>query len=294
MRLAAALSTGLAVWLVLSTVSGRPLTWHRRPSASGRRRVWLSQAGSDLTPAQFVVGSLGLGLVTFGLLAVVTGTPATAAVPAVVIGLLPRAQLARARQRRLRALQEAWPDALRDLVAATSAGRSLTQAVRRLASEGPEALRPSFERYASLVRVVGVVPALEVVREELSDPTSDRVLEVLVLAHERGGHTVGDILRDLAEATTKDLRMLEELRTEGLEQRINARAVFVLPWLVLLALTAQEGLFRDFYGSSSGLVVIVIAAVMSLGGVAVVSKLGREPLEPRVFGRSATRPGGGP
>ena len=36
--------------------------------------------------------------------------------------------------------------------------------------------------------------------------------------------------------------------------RINARAVMVLPWCVLVALTARPGAFRTFYQSSGGVV----------------------------------------
>ena len=48
-----------------------------------------------------------------------------------------------------------------------------------------------------------------------------------------------EILEDLVVATTKDLKVLDEIDTEGLEMRINARAVLVLPWFVLVALTAR-------------------------------------------------------
>ena len=64
------------------------------------------------------------------------------------------------------------------------------------------------------------------------------MLEVLLLAHERGGPIVRSILEDLVDATTRDLKLLDALETEGLEMRINARAVVVLPWFVLVALTA--------------------------------------------------------
>jgi hypothetical protein len=96
-------------------------------------------------------------------------------------------------------------------------------------------------------------------REAPVVPTSDRVIEVLLLAHERGGPIVRSILEDLVDATTRDLKLLDALETEGLEMRINARAVVVLPWLVLVALTARAGPFRDFYRSSGGLVTLVLA-----------------------------------
>jgi tight adherence protein B len=127
------------------------------------------------------------------------------------------------------------------------------------------------------------------VKSDLADPTSDRVIEVLILAYERGGAVVPEILSDLADATTKDLWTLEEIRTDALEHKINSRIVFVLPWLVLVAMTARSGAFREFYASSLGVAVAVVGGVMSLIGVVIASRLGSQPPEPRVF--VATRGG---
>jgi hypothetical protein len=41
-------------------------------------------------------------------------------------------------------------------------------------------------------------------------------------------------------ATTRDIKLLDELETEGREMRINDRAVVVLPWLVLVVLANLE------------------------------------------------------
>ena len=285
----AALLSGVAVALLVAVVLGRAprLSRARRRAQVGRRQEWLTQAGLQLTPRRFALGSIAAGALAFTVLALLTGTPAVAIVPAVAIGLLPRAYYARRRAARLREVAEAWPDGLRDLIATISAGGSLHQAITALAATGPEPLQRAFSRYALLARALGVVPALEVVREELADPTSDRVIEVLMLAHERGGHVLTDILRDLADAATRDLRALDEIATDALEQQVNARAVFVLPWLVLLVLTMQPGPFRDFYRSPGGVLVVIIGAVMSLVGSWLVARLGRPVIEERVLGAAA-------
>lgn len=288
--LIAVLSTAAFAYLAVGFATGNApeLSFGsgRRAQVSSRQ-LWLVQAGVDLTPRQFWGGSAVLGLVTFGFVSLLTATPAVAIVPAIGVGLLPRAYFARQRAQRMRGLQEAWPDGVRDLLASISAGMSLNQAVNSLASGGPEALRDAFARYPTLSKMIGVVPALEVVKEELADPTSDRIIEVLILAHEKGGHILTDILRDLAEATVKDVRAIEEISTEALEQKINARAVFVLPWLVLLILTIRPGFFRDFYQSGGGLLVVIVGALLSLFGLWVVSRLSREEVERRVLGGAA-------
>jgi hypothetical protein len=54
------------------------------------------------------------------------------------------------------------------------------------------------------------------------------VIEVPILAHERGGHILQEILEDFVQATTKDLKLREEIASEGLEMRINSGAVLAV------------------------------------------------------------------
>lgn len=288
MRLVAALASGAAVGLAVALVLGRyPRARRRRADPLAD---WLMQAGSSLTPLRFrllTFAVFGGALLVFTAIA---GVWTVALVPAMAAAFLPRAYLGRARERRLLEVQGAWSDGLRDLIASMSAGMSLQRAVETMAATGPEPLRRAFRRFPLLARTVGVTAALEGIREQLADPTSDRVIEVLIVAHRRGGTLVPDILRDLAVATTRDMWASEEMVTQALEQKINARAVFVLPWLVLLALTARQGAFRDFYGTPLGGLVIAVGGLMSLGGILLVSRLGREPPEPRVLGGRGVTP----
>jgi tight adherence protein B len=252
----------------------------RRPDRAG---LWMSQAGVSATPLQFWASALGAALATFLLVSVLTGSWVVAVVPAVLIGMLPRLYFGAQRRKRLAAVTQSWPDGLRDLVASISAGRSLPRAIEDLAESGPLPLRRAFSSFAFRSRSLGVVSALEAIRDELADPTTDRVIEVLIVAHRRGGAIVPEILRDLAEATARDSWVSEEIDSAALEHKINARAVFVLPWLVLVAMTARPGPFRDFYGTRLGLVVIVVGGLLSLSGSVIVSRLGRQPDEPRIL-----------
>lgn len=239
--------------------------------------------GLDLTLSQFWGTVLGAAVITFVVVYGLTGLAVVAAVPALVVATLPRAYFSRARAKRLASVQDAWPDGIRDILASIRAGSSLPVALESLARFGPPPLREAFQGFTVYSRSLGVVQALEIVRDDLADPTSDRVIEVLILAYERGGAVVPAILADLAEATTRDSWALEQIRTETLEHKINSRVVFVLPWLVLVAITSKPGAFRDFYSTPSGILVVVLGGVMSLVGVAIASRLGAIPAEPRVF-----------
>jgi tight adherence protein B len=288
MRILAACLIGLCCALAAGALMGTlPVMRLPKPAFGAPRardRLWLQQAGAGLTPFRFWGGSVGAGLLALLVLVALTGSVFVALVPSIAVALFPRGYFARRRRLRMREVQAEWPDGLRDIGASIAAGRSLTQSVTSLATTGPPALRIAFERFPELARVLGTGPALELVKAELADPTSDRVIEVLLLAHDRGGAIVRNVLEDLVDTTTRDLKLLDALETEGLEMRINARAVVVLPWFVLVALTARAGPFRDFYRSSGGLVTLIVAAGLTGIGMAFLRRLGRDEDEERVFG----------
>lgn len=276
----AALATAVAVGLILKwLVQGV----RHRGQKTRIKTTWLKESGLDVTAGQFWLTSLGAGLATYGVVFALTSLPIVSLMPAIVVATLPKAYFSRRRAQRLDQVLRAWPDGLRDLVASVKSGASLPTAIEDLASLGPLPLREAFQGFSVYSHSLGVVPALEMIKSDLSDPTSDRVIEVLILAYERGGAVVPEILSDLAAATTKDLWALEEIRTDALEQKINSRIVFVLPWLVLVAMTARAGAFREFYASPAGVLVAVIGGVMSVIGVVIASRLGAQPAEPRVF-----------
>ena len=291
MRLLAALLAGISCYLAVGYITGLApdLRWRvdREVSDIGRRQLWLTQAGARLSSGQFRLWSVLLGLIAFVVGMALTGVAWVALPPALAVGALPHWYFGRRRLRRLREVHEAWPDGLRHIVASLRTGSSLTAALDDLARTGPEPLRVAFVRFPALSRALGVDTALTVIREELADPTSDRVIEILLVAYERGGSIVPAVLTDLSDATTRDLRTVEEIRTNALEQRINGRIVFAVPWLVLLMLTSRPGPFHDFYASTAGVLVIVIGAVLSLFGAWLVARLSRDTIEPRVLGSSA-------
>ena len=252
-----------------------------------RFETWLVQTGTRASASQCLGGAVALVGVVFLVLAALTG-PIVAAAPALACAAVPFLLLARHRRERMSAVQRAWPDALRDLLAGVAAGQSLHQALIVVSAQGPAPLRPVLQSYPGLSRALGPVGALEAMRRDLADPLSDRVIEVLVLALERGGSIVRTVLEDIVQATTADLDVLAAIETEVLESRINARAVLVLPWCALVLLTIGDGPFRDFYRGAGGAVVVVLGAVLSAVGALLIARLGGIPIEARVFDGGAT------
>lgn len=291
MRFLAAVMTALFVYLAAGFLSGQPPRFgtrmRQKPQVS-RRQLWLIQAGSDLSPRQFLAGSILSGVLGFAFFRAIAGTWWVALIPSLIIAFLPYAYFSRQRAERLAAVQRAWPDGLREVLAYVNSGATLSAAVESLAERGPEPLREAFARYPSRSRMLGVIPALEVAKEELADPASDKVIEVLILAHQFGGSSLQVVLRDLIETMSADQRTAEEIRTAGFEQRLEGIVVAMAPWLILLFLATVPETYREFYRSHEGRFVVMIAAVWAAFGWVLMRIISKPREEIRVFGGGST------
>lgn len=289
MRLVALAAAGFLGFALMGWLLGHPVTigglrHHDSETRAEQRRRWLRQAGAATTARQFYGVSAAASAAAFGLLYVLTDTWTVALVPALLGGLAPHAYYSRQRKQRLAAVNRAWPDGLRDLTAAAT-HLTLHQSILALARSGPAPLRNAFAAYPTTSRVLGSVAALEHIKEELADPTSDRVLEVLIVAQDRGtgGELLRHILADLAASFTADLRTEEEINTARLEPKISMATAATVPWLLLVATTLADSPQRAYYTSGRGLVPIMVSAALTVAGVMCVRLLARDPVESRLF-----------
>ncbi|MFP4074231.1 MAG: type II secretion system F family protein [Actinomycetota bacterium] len=289
MRLLIAFAGGFTAYLIVGLIAGVAPTFtrsHRRPR-TGRMRRWLIQVGSPLTPAQFAAASAGIGGAAWLLLALVMGEWFASFFPAAACSGYLAWTYERRRRDRLGDIAEAWPDAIRLLLSYVRSGSTISTAVAALADQGPLPLRSVFAGWEERSRLLGFATALELVREQLADPTSDRVIEVLVIAHESGGELVADVLSDLSDEITEDLRTEKAIRAEGTTQRIESWVVGVTPWLLLVYLTASQGAYRTFYQSGAGRLVVLAAAIWWATGLTVLRVVKKRDAEARVLGGAA-------
>ncbi len=292
MRLVAGLAAGLFVYLSIGTLVGISPSWLGRVTERPRDerwREWLQQADANVTPAQFIGVSAGLGLIVGSIVGLVVGVPALGAVAGMVAATAPQMVFARRRQALVRARLAAWPDALRDIITHLRASLSLHASLCEVGRSGPQPLRPYFNRYAGLSGALDQRTALEVVREDLADPLSDRVVEVLLVAFDQGSSVVIDILDELASSSSEDLRLLDEIETLQLETKLEARGAAVLPFVVLAMLCLFTPGYRSFYATSAGWMVVTIGSAMSFGGLLFIKRLGRVPTEDRILSVGSPR-----
>ncbi len=276
--------TLLVVGVTLMLLSRNPPRQSQaRADRAEQRRAWLVQAGiPNVKPAQVAGFCAGLGVLVAVLVIGTSRSLWLGVAFAALGGYLPVMVLKARRRRRVRELQEAWPDAIDNLVSAVGAGLSLPKAVASLADRGPELLRPAIARFAATYEATGQFAAsLDQLKDDLADPTADRVVEALRLASEVGGTQVGRTLRILSGVLRDHYRVRKELEARQGWVIVAARLAFGTPWFVLLLLSTRREAVAAYRGPG-GALVLGIGAALAILGYRTMLAIGRIPPEERV------------
>ena len=260
------------------------------PTAVRRETVWhrlndeLTQAGLEQTgPGTLVAGSLAAGVLAGLLVLAASGAVSVAICFAGMALYAPLAYVRYRARRRRRALREVWPDAVDNITSAVRAGMALPEALAQLSLRGPVELRPAFAAFAQDYRATGrFAPSLDALKERLSDPVADRLVEALRLAREVGGSDLGGLLRTLSRFLREDARTRGELETRQTWTVNAARLSVAAPWIVLAILATRGGAITA-YDSRVGVLVLATGAALCFTAYRLMMHIGRLPEERRVL-----------
>jgi len=268
--------------------------WPRdAPSASPvpRRAGLVSRLSDDLVQAGYVavtprmlLGACAMAFVLiFAVFATATRVVAVATCFALMAGYAP-ILLVRMRARRRRSvMRDLWPDVVDNIGSAVRAGLALPEALSQLTVRGPEELRPAFAAFAEDYRATGrFQECLDRLKDRLSDPVADRLIESLRIAREVGGSDLGRLLRTLSAFLREDARTRGELETRQGWTVNAARLAVAAPWIVLAMLATRPGSLQA-YSRPAGVLVLAIGGALCLVAYRVMVRVGRLPQEGRVL-----------
>ena len=256
----------------------------RRAGLASRLSDELAQAGYDAVTTRSLLGACVMAFVlTFLVCAATTRVVPIALCFALMAGYAP-ILLVRMRARRRRAvMRDLWPDVVDNIGSAVRAGLALPEALSQLTLRGPEELRPAFAAFAEDYRATGrFQQCLDRLKERLSDPVADRLIESLRIAREVGGSDLGRLLRTLSTFLREDARTRAELETRQGWTINAARLAVAAPWIVLAMLSSRPESLQA-YSRPAGVLVLVIGAALSFVAYAVMVRVGRLPEEGRVL-----------
>ncbi len=239
----------------------------------------LAHVGTSSLISMCVVLAAGVGLVV----GLVTATPPIALCFALIAGYAPIGVVRSRARRRAREFAEVWPEAVDNLASAVRAGLSLPDALGNLGSRGPEPLRPAFDAFATDYQLSGRFgDCLDRLKERLSDPVGDRVVEGLRVAREVGGGELGRLLRSLSGYLRDEARTRSEMEARQAWTVNGARLAVAAPWVVLLFMSGQSEVIQR-YNSSAGVAVLAGGAAACLAAYRLMMRIGRLPVERRIL-----------
>jgi len=266
--------------------------WPRQESSRAPRRHRLAsrlsdelvQAGYDAVKPRSLLGAC---VMAFGVVFLVCAATAKVMPVALCFALMAGyspIQLVRMRARRQRSImRELWPDVVDNIGSAVRAGLALPEALSQLSVRGPEELRPAFACFAEDYRATGrFQECLDRLKERLSDPIADRLIESLRIAREVGGSDLGRLLRTLSAFLREDARTRAELETRQGWTINAAKLAVAAPWIVLAMLSTRPDSLQA-YSRPAGVLVLAVGAALSFVAYSLMVRVGRLPEEGRVL-----------
>jgi len=244
----------------------------------------LAQAGYDAVTPGSLLGACVMAFALIFLLFAATTQVIPIALCFATMAAYAPILLVRMRARRRRAvMRDLWPDVVDNIGSAVRAGLALPEALSQLTIRGPEELRPAFAAFAEDYRATGKFQeCLDRLKERLSDPVGDRLIESLRIAREVGGSDLGRLLRTLSAFLREDARTRAELETRQGWTINAARLAVAAPWIVLAMLSSRPDSLQA-YSRPAGVLVLAIGGALSLVAYRLMVRVGRLPEEGRVL-----------
>lgn len=277
------LLAGIGFFLIWQSFWDVPVPPARRrrpdPIASTLRKAGIEK----LSTFGFLFGCLVCAVLVFLIAMIFSGSLPVASCFGIFGIMLPVLLVRRRAAQRAAVLRELWPDVVDHLKSAIRAGLSLSEALIQLGEKGPEELRPYFRDFSADYRSGGQFePALDRLKERLSDPVADRIFEALRLTREVGGTDLGLLLGALGEFLREAARTRSELEARQSWTVNAARLAVVAPWIVLILLSTQPDALKA-YNSAAGWILLFTGLGVSVVCYQVMLRIGALPKEERVL-----------
>src|SRR5215212_9656871 len=214
---------------------------------------WIEQSGVKVSVSAMLLIAL-VSAAAVGMIAMVS-THASASIPlGAVIGFgLPFFVLRFKRTRRLRAFEEAFPEALDLISRALKAGHAFATGLKMVADEMPEPIGPEFRKSFDEQNFgLPLKDALE--NLTLRIPILDvRFFATAVLIQRETGGNLSEILENLAHVVRERFKILRQVRVYTAHGRLTGYVLLALPAVLSVALSFinpehMNTLFRERMG----------------------------------------------
>lgn len=240
---------------------------------------WAIQAGYPrFTLPWMLLASLLSGLAGGFLVFSSTKLPILAIGISVLLVFAPTIWIRSKSAKRRRQLQKAWPDVVDGIISSVRAGMSLGETLVSAARNAPEEINDILREFITDYRASGLLShALDNLKVRAADPVADRIVESLRMADQVGGGDLIRLLHDLSAMLREEERTRREVEARQSWTIATARLAAAAPWLVVGLLTLTNPQIAEIYSTTTGSLVLLGGALVTVFAYALMLRLGRLP-----------------
>jgi tight adherence protein B len=234
----------------------------------------LEAAGSNLRSGEFVVATIGAGLLGAVLGAAILQNVLLAGVIGVVGALVPTALLRMALNRRSDRLREQLPDVLTIMASSLRAGHSFLQALDTVAREIPAPANVEFQRLVAEIRLGRPgEDALEALADRVGSPDFRWAVLAVNIQREVGGN-LAEILDNVADTLRERATMRRQVKVLTAEGRLSAWVLALMPFALALYMFAVNPEYISLlFTSQVGLIMVGVGGVLLVLGILWMRKI---------------------
>jgi len=234
----------------------------------------LEAAGISLRSGEFVVATVGAGLLGAVLAAAILQNVLLAAVIGVVGALVPTVILRSALSRRGDKMREQLPDVLTIMASSLRAGHSFLQALDTVAREIPAPANVEFQRLVAEIRLGRPAEdALEALADRVGSSDFRWAVLAVNIQREVGGN-LAEILDNVSDTLRERAMMRRQIRVLTAEGRLSAWVLSILPFAIALYMFAVNPKYISMlFTTQIGLFMLGVGGVLMVLGILWMRKI---------------------
>jgi tight adherence protein B len=234
----------------------------------------VTQSGLRVTVGTIVLASACLAGIVYLVLYRITRLPLVAVAGGALAMTIPYLLVAQARARRVRKLEEQFPEAIDLLGRALRAGHALTTGLAMVADELPHPMSEEF-RLLHDQQSFGL-PLNEALKNFAQRvPLLDaRFFVTAVLTQREAGGNLSEVLDNLAAIIRDRFRVKRQVRVLSAHGRITGWVLACLaPVMAIVAVFLMPDNYAKFYRDPLGLQMIAVAVLQQVVGILIIRKI---------------------
>jgi tight adherence protein B len=226
---------------------------------------------------------LGLVVVSFLVVALVTGWPAAGALAAAAAWVIP-SLVGVGRQRDAAMAQSeaiaAWTEMLRDTI---SSHAGLQEAIAITSRVAPAPIRSEVQTLSVRAAQGSLTDALRRFAADVEDPVADLVVAALVIAADRQAQRLPELLTQISLSAREQAAMRRRVETGRARTYASSKALVVITFGLAVVLMLFSPTFMRPYDTATGQLVLVGIGGLFAGALWGLVQLGRPADSPRLL-----------